>query len=228
MVPILKIVTSTVGRKIIMALTALALCGFIAVHLIGNFTLYASQESQLFNLYAHNYIKMGVLLYVVEIALLALFCLHAFIGITIWWQKRKFRPQNYLKVAAAGGSSEWTFFSKNMIWTGVIMIVFLVTHLIQLKWGAYYTVTVEGHEIRDMYKLVVEFFGKPFNSITYVVIMLVLGFHLRHGFWSAFQSLGVSHPRYSPLIYAVGILFAIAMAFGFLAIPIWILITGGA
>ncbi|OQY29395.1 MAG: hypothetical protein B6244_04060 [Candidatus Cloacimonetes bacterium 4572_55] len=178
MVPFFKLVNSTVGRKFIMGLTALSLCGFVVVHLVGNLTLFAGKDSQLFNEYAHHLISLGVLLYVAEVGLALLFLVHIVIGISIWLQKRQARPQNYIKQTPAGGTSEMTFYSKNMIWTGLIVIT--------------------------------------------LAVMIVLGFHLRHGFWSAFQSLGLQHPRYSPIIFAIGILFAIAMAAGFLVIPIWI------
>lgn len=220
MVPFFKLVNSTVGRKFIMGLTALSLCGFVVVHLVGNLTLFAGKDSQLFNEYAHHLISLGVLLYVAEVGLALLFLVHIVIGISIWLQKRQARPQNYIKQTPAGGTSEMTFYSKNMIWTGLIVITFIIIHLVNFKFGTFYK--VDGEEMRDLHKLVTEFFGNPVNVVFYMAVMIVLGFHLRHGFWSAFQSLGLQHPRYSPIIFAIGILFAIAMAAGFLVIPIWI------
>lgn len=228
MAPFSTLINSTIFRKIIMALTALCLVGFIIVHLGGNLTLFAGEESQLFNQYAHHLMSLGIFLYIAEAGLVLIFLIHMLIGISIWWQARQARPAKYAKVGDAGGPSQKTFYSKNMIVTGILIGVFVIVHLINFKFGAYYTTEVHGEEVRDLYRLVAEFFANPVNVIGYVVAMLILGFHLRHGFWSAFQSLGVNHPRYSPIIFGIGIVFAIVMAVGFLLLPIYMYLMGGA
>jgi len=113
-----------------------------------------------------------------------------------------------------------------MIYTGILLFTFLVVHLKTFKFGPHYTSTVEGVEIRDLHTLVWEVFQNPAYVIGYVVVLIFMGFHLRHGFWSAFQSLGISHPKYSPFIHALGIFTAVALAVGFLGIPIFIYIMG--
>lgn len=107
-------------------------------------------------------------------------------------------------------------------------MVFLVLHLLHFKYGAVimYT-TKEGLYIRDLYTLVHQFYGNIWNVTFYMVVMILLGFHLSHGFWSAFQSLGINHPVYTPLLQSLGYLFAVVMGLGFLVIPIWSFITGG-
>jgi succinate dehydrogenase / fumarate reductase cytochrome b subunit len=113
-----------------------------------------------------------------------------------------------------------------MIYTGAVLFIFLIIHLKTFKFGPNYTTDVDGVEMRDLHGLVWEVFQSPGYVTWYVAAMVLLGSHLWHGFWSAFQSLGVSHPRYTPIIYGIGIMVAAVLAVGFLGIPIWIYFTG--
>jgi succinate dehydrogenase / fumarate reductase cytochrome b subunit len=90
-----------------------------------------------------------------------------------------------------------------------------------------YTTTIDGEEVRDLYRLVIEEFQKPWYTLFYVVCMFLIGFHLRHGFWSAFQSLGVHHPKWSSHIYTLGLLVAVILGLGFIGIPVWVFLQGG-
>jgi succinate dehydrogenase / fumarate reductase, cytochrome b subunit len=90
------------------------------------------------------------------------------------------------------------------------------------RFGPYYTVTVDGVEMRDLHRLVVEVFRNPVNVALYVAVMVLLGLHLRHGFWSALQSLGAYHPRWTPLWYTGGAIVAALLAVGFIVIPVWV------
>ncbi len=215
---------SSVARKAFMALTGLALIGFLIVHLLGNLIL-LSGDADAFNLYSNIYASMGSLLYVIEAGLVAFFLIHIISGITVAIGKMKARPIAYKKVANAGGPSRKSVSSVSMIYTGTILFVFLVFHIVSLKYGAHYDVTIAGEKVRDLHKLVIENFQQPYIVGGYVITMLLLGFHLRHGFWSAFQSLGALQPRFSGLIYAIGVLIAILFAIGFIIIPIWIFLN---
>ena len=215
---------SSVARKALMAVTGLALIGFLVVHLAGNLLLLKG-DADAFNLYSHFYAELGNLLYVIEAGLVAFFLIHIISGVTVWLGKRKARPVGYAKVANAGNPSRKTFSSVSMIYTGILVGVFLVVHIASLKYGPHYTTTIDGVEMRDLYKLVIEVFTTPAWVAFYVIIMALLGFHLRHGFWSAFQSLGALQPRLSGLIYAIGLLVAFIFAFGFIIIPLWIFIV---
>ncbi|NUM79229.1 succinate dehydrogenase cytochrome b subunit [bacterium] len=223
MVSFFSMVWSSVGKKIMTGLTGVGLCLFIIGHLAGNFSLLVSAEA--FNLYTYKLFSLGGLLYVIEALLTLAFVLHAIVGISIYLKKRKARPIDYIKVANAGGNSHKSISSVSMIWTGLILLVFLVLHLKTFKFGPYYETSINGIIMRDLYRLVIEVYQQPSYVISYTVIMILLGVHLRHGFWSAFQSLGVNHPRYSPVIYGFGIFFALVMAAGFILIPIWIYFT---
>ena len=108
------------------------------------------------------------------------------------------------------------------------MFAFLIWHLLTFRFGPHYTTTLDGKEVRDLYTLVVETFANPAYLVSYEIIMVLLGLHLRHGFWSAFQTMGVQNPKYARPIYAIGILFAVVIAIGVLAIPPYLYITGGA
>jgi succinate dehydrogenase / fumarate reductase cytochrome b subunit len=226
----LSILLSSVGKKIINALTGLLLVLYTIAHLIGNLTLLRGDPVP-FNKYAHFLESTGILLYVIEFGLLLIFLFHATVGVMVWLDKRKARPQGYVVSADAGSPSKKTWSSKNMIITGLVLAIFTIIHVKSFKYGPGitegYIVNIDGVEMRDLYRLVVETFHNIYYMIGYVVVMILLGLHLRHGFWSAFQSLGVQHQKLVPFIYAVGILIAIVLGIGFLFIPLYIFFTGG-
>jgi len=222
---------SSVAKKFINAVTGLGLSIFIVIHLLGNLALLTG-DAEAFNAYSHFLLSTGVLIYLAEAGLVAFFLFHIITALTVWWSKQKARPQSYQKTAAAGDPSKKTISSRTMIYTGIILLVFTVLHLITFKYGPGmddgYVMVIDGVAMRDLYRLTVEVFAKPGYVIWYVAAMALMGFHLRHGFWSAYQSLGVNHPRWTPIIYAIALLFAIVMAVGFLVIPIVIYFRGGA
>lgn len=228
---VFETLTSPVGRKILTGLTGLALSLFIIAHLLANLTLFRSSEA--YNLYAKFLHDMGWALYLAEAGLILFFAVHAYTGISIWWRKRQARPEQYEKYATRGGKSKQTFSSRTMIITGLVLLAFTIVHLNTFKFGpgwageAEYTTEIAGEEMRDLSKLVFETFQNEFYVIGYVAVMILLGFHLRHGIWSAFQSLGTINTKLSLLIYTVSGIFAILIALGFLVLPIWIYFTGG-
>ncbi len=217
---------TSVGKKILSGVTGLALCGFITTHLIGNLLLLVGPEP--FNEYTHflGSFAHGLFLPVAETGLVVLFLVHAFAGIRVHVDKRRARPQKNARVGSAGGPSQKTLASRTMLVTGIVLLVFLIGHVYAFRLGPAeadgYVTMLDGHEARDLYRLVVETFNDPAPVVGYTVIMLLLGLHLRHGFWSAFQSLGANNPKYMPLITSAGVIFAIVMALGFLLIPICI------
>ncbi|MFQ5648639.1 MAG: succinate dehydrogenase cytochrome b subunit [bacterium] len=223
-----KVVWSSVGKKFVMALTGLAMGIFLLEHVSGNLLLYSNNPTP-YNKYAHFLISLGWPTIAAELVLVAFLLFHVFSGISIAIGKRKARPVDYHKSGDAGGPSKKTFASRSMIFTGLLTLVFIVIHLKTFKFGPTeppYTTRVGEVEMRNLYRLVWDVFKNPFYVAWYVGSIGLLGFHLRHGFWSAFQSLGISHPRYSPLITSVGILLAIAIAASFIGIPIWVYFTG--
>jgi succinate dehydrogenase / fumarate reductase cytochrome b subunit len=209
-------------KKVFMAITGLLLCGFITGHLVGNLLIYISPEA--FNKYGHT-LTSNPLIYVAEAGLIALFLVHMFFAFKTIIENKKARPQKYYMKTKTGRGS--TFASSTMPYTGVIIFIFLVLHVTFIKYGAIYSVSYDGIEMRDLYRLCIEYFSNPLITIGYVIAMGALGIHVSHGFWSAFQSLGFNHPKYTPSIECLSKLFAVVVGLGFAALPIYCYLQGG-
>lgn len=217
---------SQVGRKILTGITGIGLIIFTITHLLGNLTLFGDYEA--FNMYTYTLESLGWILYILEAGLAVCFLLHAYVGISIWWNRRKNRPVGYDKYQSKGGPSHNTWASRSMALTGVILLIFLVIHLINFKFGDAAMVELSNGEMgRDLKALVIEKFQNPLYAFGYTAVMILLGVHLKHGFWSAFTSLTMKHKKYSSIIYSIGIVFGILLAVGFLFIPLYIYFTGG-
>lgn len=214
---------SSIGRKQLIALTGLLLCGFLVGHLLGNFLLLVSADA--FNLYAHKLISLGALLYVIEAGLTAVFLLHLGLALKLTIENKIARgPQKYY-VKNRTGRGE-TLMSATMPYTGLILLVFLVLHILQFKFGAYYETTVDGVVMRDLHKLVVEHFQSPLNVAWYVFAMAAAAMHTAHGFQSAFQTFGWNHYVWMPKIKTLGYAYAILVAGGFAFISIMTHVRG--
>lgn len=222
-----KPLKSTVGRKVIMAVSGIFLMLFLIVHLGGNLTMFVSAD--LFNSYAHHLESLGPLLYVAEAGLLVIFLFHVVSAFQVHAEKKRARPDDYAVYASKGGASKLTVASKSMIYTGIILLLFIPAHIWMFKFNggeAFSFTEIHGDKVKDLYSVVAKAFLNPVIAIGYAVVMLLLGLHLRHGFWSSLQSLGAMSPKLSPLIYTIGLLFAAAVAGGFLVLPIYFYIAG--
>lgn len=228
---VLAAATSQVGRKLLTGITGVLLVLFVIAHLSGNLALLNSNP-EAFNRYTLFLHGFGGLLYVVEILLGLLFLFHAYLGIAIYLRKQKARSEGYQVYQSKGGPSRQSFSSRTMIWTGVVLLIFLVIHIIQFRFGpgidSGFITQLDGKEARDLQRLVYDVFANPAWVIFYVLVMVLLGFHLRHGIWSALQSLGAMKPRWSPVIYAIALVLGALLAVGFLFLPIWIYMRGAA
>lgn len=222
--------TSSVGRKFLMAVTGLALSLFVMVHLVGNLLLLRQDGGDAFNGYAHFLLNLGhgAVIYLAEAGLILFFGLHAWSGVQVFLQKRRARREGYEVTADAGGASRKTLASKTMILTGPVLLLFLVLHVAHFKYGPGveqdYVTVAHGAELRDLYRLVVEEFNRPLVTFGYIVVMAMLGLHLRHGFWSAFQSLGATNPRLLPGLTAAALVVGLLLGFGFIYIPLHLLL----
>jgi succinate dehydrogenase / fumarate reductase cytochrome b subunit len=212
---------STVARKFIAGLTGVLLILYLVLHLAGNLTLFAGPH--LFNLYASRLEAFGPLLYVIEVLLALVFIVHAVVGIQVYLGKRRARPAGYAVRASRGEPSKQTLSSRSMIVTGIVLAVFIPVHVWMFKFRPTPTVMIGNHEARDLYLLVLQAFKQPAIAWGYALVMGFLGFHLRHGFWSAFQSLGALNPRLLPLFYSLGVVVALILAGGFVLLPLWLL-----
>ena len=216
---------SPVGKKILTGVTGLGLTIFVLTHMLGNLS-YLSSEPNAYNNYADTLLNLGPLLYLIELGLLAFFVIHIVTGINIYRRKRQARAIGYAVYQSVGKPSMQTFSSRTMILTGVIVLVFLVIHLVSFKFGPGvaegYVVEVEGTKIRDLKRLMTENFQNPLYAFGYPFVVILLGFHLRHGIWSAFQSLGAMNPKLTPIIYTIGVLLAVLVSIGFIVVPLYI------
>lgn len=217
---LLKSLSSSIGKKFVMALTGLSLILFLSVHLLNNSFLFFGKEG--FNMLVGSLDAVKPLVRVAELVLLLLFFFHIYNGITLWWQNRKANPDKYAVNASKENS---TFYSRTMPWTGGILLVFLITHLSTL-WVQFNFGMGGTHEY---YEVIKQLFSAIIPVVLYVIAMIVLGFHLNHGFQSAFQTFGWQHKKYTPLVEAIGTLVSIIYAAGFSSIPIYffILSVGG-
>ena len=217
-----RFTSSTVGTKVLIAITGLAMFLFLIGHLAGNLLLLVGPEA--FNGYSHKLIS-NPLIYVVEAGLVAIFLIHVFKAALNWFHNRSARPGGYEKKTWAGHTSRKTVASSTMIYTGLFLFAFVVLHLKTFKYGPWYETVENGVIVRDIYRLTIEVFQNPAYVAFYVVSMAIVFMHLRHGVSSAFQSLGANHPRYNRLILAGGYFFAILLGLGFAFIPVWALLT---
>lgn len=212
--------SSTLGRKVIMALTGLFLIIFLVVHLSGNMQLLYDDEGKAFNIYA-KFMTTNPLIKVASYILYATFLIHIVWAILLTVQNRKARPVGYNKVK---GSTNSTWSSRNMGILGTFIFIFLVIHLrnfwYEMHWGGIPTVTYEGDEYKDLYAVVNAAFSQWWYVALYTASMLFLMFHLYHGFKSAFQTLGLNHPKYNPVIKGIGYAFAVIISALFACIPI--------
>ena len=208
--------TSSIGKKQVMALTGLGLLGFTATHLLGNVLIFVGPDA--FNFYGHT-LTSNPLLIVAELGLLAMFVLHLVLAVLTSIENKRARPVSYY-VKTRTGRGE-TLASKTMPLTGFIILVFIVLHLLNFKYGSNYETTVDGVVMRDLYRTVVEYFANPLYVVWYVFAMFTLGFHTSHGFQSTFQSWGLSHPKYTPTVDIISMAYGVVVAVGFSSMAIF-------
>ncbi len=206
---------SSIGKKIITGISGLALVTFVIVHMVGNLLLLGSSDS--YNQYGHHLEQLGPLLWLIEATLLGFVGLHILVGVQIFLGRLRARPQGYSTYLSAGEPSHQTLSSRTMIITGLGLGSFLVWHLLTFKFGIRYT--VPGSEVRDLARLVIEKFQQPVYVFGYTGVMVILASHLRHGIWSALQSLGALDAKVRPVIYGASLLLAMGIALGFVVLP---------
>ncbi len=203
-----------------MGVSGLLLCLFIAQHLVGNMMLFGGEE--LFNTYVKTLSSFKPLVRTVEVILTVIFLGHIISGIRLTLENKR---ANSLAYQQSDGTKNSSFSSKTMAITGSVIFIFLITHLSTIWYrfqlvhgeGSYYQI-VMGNEVG---------FGNPIYAAFYVVAMILMGFHLHHGFQSAFQTFGVSDSRYKGIIHAVSVIFWLFIPAGFTWIALWFGFLGG-
>lgn len=212
---------SSVGTKLLIGLTGLALFVYLILHLAGNALIFAGAD--VFNEYSHTLIS-NPLIVPIEIGLLLIFVLHIYKAVRMWIGNQAARPVRYEKKSPAGHTSRKSISSSTMIVSGVVTLLFVLVHVKQFKYGAWYP-TGADNAVRDLYRLELEVFRSPVWVTFYVICTLIVGLHLRHGISSAFQSLGLDHPLYTRRLTMWGIVGAIVIGGGLAIIPIWVYVT---
>lgn len=200
---------TSILKKTAMAVTGLAWIGFLVGHLAGNLQIFAGSEK--FNAYAQFLASLGGLLYVAEVSLIAFLAMHIYSGISVTRENRAARPKDY---AARSINGESTLASRSMAVGGVILAVFIVSHVVMFKYG---DMTGPG----GLWGLVIREFKNPLVVAWYLLAMVALGMHLSHGLQSAFQTLGALKPAWRPKLRQVGGAFGWLIALGFGALPVW-------
>lgn len=213
---------SSIGKKQLMAITGLGLSLFVLIHMAGNLLVLVGADA--YNAYG-NAIVTSPILYPAEIGLVLLFLVHLGTAIRLTLENRRARPERY-HACPKQGRGKITLASKTLIYTGLLVFVFLVLHLKSFKYGPHYTTTVNGKEMRDLYQLIQEIFRDPGYVVWYVFSVVVLGLHLSHGVSSTFQTLGWNHPNANICLKRFGCGFAALVTLGFLAVPVFIFFRG--
>ena len=226
--PIIRMCCTSVGQKALMALTGLALCGFLVTHLSGNLLLFAGEEA--FNAYAEKLHSMGPLLKMAEVGLLVTFLAHLGLAISTTAMSRRARHKQYAEKESKqgafalpnGGASNW------MLLTGLGIGAFVMLHLVDLRFTLrpdldYSSATPDG--VENPYATVHLVLSSPISFVAYGVGLILLGIHLSHGIRSALQSLGVSHPKWDKLIEICSMLFAWVIALGFMGVLGWVVLN---
>ena len=199
---------SSIGKKLMMAVTGLCFCSFLILHLAGNLILYSGRDA--FNSYAEKLHSLGSIITMAEFGLLFFAIIHILIGATLFYQNLRARPIRYSINKWAGGRS---IGSVTMPYTGLLLLIFVIIHLLNFHF-------IDKNDT-TIFQIVTDAFAKPGYIAMYVAAMIVVAIHVSHGFWSAFQTIGANHPKYMPVIRGLSIVFSIVLGVGFGFIPIY-------
>ncbi len=219
----MHLIQSTVGRKILMAVTGLLLVGFVSIHLLGNLSVFAGPDG--INAYAVKLHSLGAMVWVFRLAMLAIFAVHITFGIMLSIENRTATPVSY----SIKSRMKTTFSSESMLYTGLILLAFLIYHLL------HFTVQITNPEISanklpldammrpDVFTMVVLSFQKVFISLVYIAGMLALFLHLSHGLSSFVQTFGLNNGPSLEKVTLGGKLVAVGYLLAYVAIPVLIL-----
>ncbi len=200
---------TSIGKKVMMALSGLSFVGFLAAHLAGNLTIYGGAD--MFNSYAEHLHSLGPLLRVAEAVLLTLFVIHVVTGVFLFLQNLAARPHRYKVYGNPGGK---TIGSATMPYTGAFILLFLLFHLSNFTFADKTGTTI--------FQIVTSAFQNPLYVGFYILAMVMVAVHVSHGFWSLFQTLGLNHSKYMPFLMTLGLVLSLVFGLGFGFLPIYI------
>jgi succinate dehydrogenase / fumarate reductase, cytochrome b subunit len=216
-----SILTSSIGKKFIMSLAGIFLLLFLLVHLAINLLLILFASTEYFNIASH-FMRTNVLIKIFEVVLFGGILIHIFYAVILQIQNWFARPKEY----RVTNYSQTSIFSKFVIHTAIVVFTFLVIHLMDFYFTSKFGHSVgevkyaDGKVIEDLASLVIAKFHLFAFVWGYLLCFLVLGIHLHHGFQSAFQTLGINHQKYTPIIKGIGLIYALIITIGFSVIPL--------
>jgi succinate dehydrogenase / fumarate reductase cytochrome b subunit len=213
----MRVFSSSVGTKLLIGTTGILLFLYLLIHIAGNLIVFLGPAA--FNTYAFT-LESNPILPLIELVLLSWFVIHIYKTVRMFLANQSTRPVAYARKKSAGHTSRKTFASSTMIASGLWLLVFLLVHVKAFHdgWGNQYEWPAGG---RDLYRQEMETFQNPLMVAFYVISMIVVGSHLWHGVASAFQSIGVSQPRWTPRLLAAGKVAAVLIAGLFIVIAVW-------
>jgi succinate dehydrogenase / fumarate reductase cytochrome b subunit len=211
-----KVLFSSISKKFVMALAGLFLITFLPVHLIINLLLLNSNPEPFTQ--AANFMATFPLVRIFEVVLFAAIVIHVSYGIFLQIKNWLARPVGYV----SGSKAETSFFSRFMIWTGATVLIFLIIHFFNFY---FVKIGLVKDDPEDFYNMARSLFAVPAYSYLYLACFAILGFHLHHAFYSAFQTLGLNHRIWTPIVKAVALIYSVVIPAGFASIPVilWIL-----
>ena len=209
---ICRTLSTSVGKKQLQAVTGLLFLLFLATHLLGNLSIYGGRAA--FVAYAQHLHALGKLLLVAEVLLAAALIIHVSLGLILFFENRSARPVRYTMDKSGGGR---TFSSQTMPYTGLLILGFIGVHLINFSHH------LVDQTNRTIFQITVEVFSHKGYLAFYLFSMVIVALHVRHGLWSAFQTVGANHPKYMPFIEKLSIVFAVIVGIGFGSLPLVIL-----
>ena len=200
---------TSVGKKELQAVTGLLFLLFLATHLLGNLSIYGGRAA--FVAYAQHLHALGKLLLAAEVLLAAALIIHVSLGLILFFENRSARPVRYTMDKSGGGR---TFSSQTMPYTGLLILGFIGVHLINFSHH------LVDQTNRTIFQITVEVFSHRGYLAFYLFSMVIVALHVRHGLWSAFQTVGANHPKYMPFIEKLSIVFAVIVGIGFGSLPL--------
>ena len=210
---------SSIGTKLLVGVTGILLVVYLIIHVLGNLVFLLGPTS--FNTYARTLSSL-IIVPLIEIGLVFTFILHVYKAVTNWFANRRARPSGYFRRKWGGRPSRKTIASSTMIFSGLILLIFIPVHVAQMRFAAGYNAPpLEVEHTHNLYAIELSVFSNPINVAFYLLCMVIVGSHLFHGVHSAFQSLGADHPSYARWIMVGGKTLAVLVGFGFFIIPLY-------
>jgi len=213
---------TSIGKKIIMAISGIIFVGFVSGNLLGNLQVFLGQDR--LNAYAETLQGLGSLMWFIRAFLLAFIALHVYFAIKLYFENRSSRPIRYVRVQ----NIESNLASRTMIFTGLLIFFFVVYHLLHftiIALNPEYIDLKDSLGRHDVYSMMILSFQNYIISIVYILAILFLSFHLSHSVFSLFQTLGLNNAKWVPRLRWISNIYAILIFIGFVSIPVGILLN---